>query len=224
MPNATEVKTDTSKDRMVTIYLACLGAVGVGVLIAAALLGWGFWGYFGGGFLVVAGFGGLAGKLKEGGFAVAPCPGCGEELKFQFAKKERIMKCPACGMWSMGTETMAPVPDETVAQYPVFTTALPPHDVGWPVTESGEARCSMCERPGEFIKVEGADPMGTMGAMILPVSVRTVHSMMVPLCADHKDGTALLVSGSTSALGFRSRAYQLEFEAINNEDGASQDA
>ncbi len=216
------VRTDTAKDRKVTIYLVTVGIIGVIIIVAAALRSWGYWGYFGGGFLVVSGFGGLLGKMKEGGFAVAPCPGCGAPLKFQFAKQARILQCASCGLWSEGTETMAPVPDERVADFPVFSSPLPEGEVRWPANDAGEVVCSMCDRPARFIKIEGMDPVRALGSMVLPVSVSTVHSIMVPVCDEHHDGVALLVSGSQSALGFRSRAYQLRFCAVNGVMGMAE--
>jgi len=216
MTEPSVVRTDVKKDKNVTIYLVLVGVAGLGLVVASAVLGWGFYGYGGGAFLMLAGFGGLIGKAKEGGFAEAPCPGCGELLKFQFEKQARIMKCEACGVWSEGTETMARVPDDRVADYPVFTTPMPADGVRWPTRPDGERACPLCDAAATGTqKIEGSDPLGLTAAAVSPVSVRRVHSIDAPVCPEHTDGVALFVSGSDLALGFRSRAYQLRFEAEN---------
>lgn len=64
-------------------------------------------------------------------------------------------------------------------------------------------------------RIEGRDALGTTAAMVSPVSVQRVHSLDVPVCNDHDDGIALFVNGSELSLGFRSRAYHLEFQRLN---------
>lgn|GEM_PF-3160913 len=104
------VVTDVNRDKFVTYYLLTIGCVGAGLIAAAIALGRGGYAIGGGAVLMIAGFGGFAGKRAQGGFAVAPCPSCAAPLKFQFSKTERIMCCEACDAWSEGTETMAIVP------------------------------------------------------------------------------------------------------------------
>ncbi|NOY90038.1 MAG: hypothetical protein GXP55_02430 [Deltaproteobacteria bacterium] len=212
---ATAVSTDAGKDKAVSIYLGVLGLVGVGLIVATVMFDWGGYGYAGGAFLVFAGFGGLAGKSMQGGFGEAPCPSCGQALKFQFTKMARTMQCDGCGAWSEGTETMALVPNERIADFPVFTTPMPEAGIAWPLGADQTPICPMCDRAATgFRKIEGSDALGATAALVAPVSVRKVHSIEVPICSDH-DGVALLVAGSELKLGFRSRSYQLRFEADN---------
>ena len=216
MSQESAVTTDAPKDKFVTIYLVLIGVAGLVLIVVSALFSWGFYGYGGGGFLVLAGFGGLLGKKMSGGFAEAPCPGCGELLKFQFEKEHRTLKCEACGVWSEGTETMSRVPDDRVLDSPLFTTPMPEHGVQWPTNEEGAVCCPLCDEASTgFEKIEGGDMVGLAAAAVSPVSVRRVYSIDAPICPAHKGGVALFVQGTDQFLGFRSRAYQLRFEALN---------
>ncbi len=117
--------------------------------------------------------------------------------------------------------TMALVADDYVANSPVFTTPMPEGGVVWPSAGSEHPVCPMCDQPSSgFEKIEGGDALGMTAAMVAPVSVRRVHSIQAPICPEHDDGVALFVSGSELELGFRSRAYQLRFEALNSTPNA----
>lgn len=212
----TAVTIDAEKDKMVTIYLVVVGVLGVGLIVAGAMLDWGGYAYGGGAILAFSGLGGLVGKRMEGGFAQAPCPCCGEALRFQFPKMARTMQCDECAAWAEGTETMALVPDDRIAESPVFTTPLPEGGIAWPLGADQQPCCPMCDRTASgFRKIDGSDAIGMTAAMVSPVSVRKVHSLEVPICGEHSDGIALFVTGSDLKLGFRSRGYQLRFEAEN---------
>lgn len=78
------------------IYLAVLGLLGVGVMVAGFLLEWGYWGWFGGGLLILAGWGSLiANRFKIGWQpAVGPCPSCGTKL--HFLTKKQYVRCARC--------------------------------------------------------------------------------------------------------------------------------
>jgi len=206
---------DSKKNQAVGIYLAVLGAAG-GVLIALAVMHTlGGWAYGLGGFLVLAGVGGLVGMKMGGGFASAPCPGCGAALKFQHPKIARIMACEACGAWAEGAETMRAVPDDRVADYPAFTVDMPAEGVRWP--GNGVPACPLCDRPATQTKrVEGKSTGAVLAGAMLGGSVGKVHSIEAPTCGQHDDGVALLVGAEGLQLGFRSRAYHLRFLQLNS--------
>jgi len=211
---APAIQNDANKNRMMLIYLATLCAVGIGLVAANAAFEVGGWVYGLGGFLVVAGLGGLAGMNKGGGFGVAPCPGCGAELSFQLTNQFRTMECNCCGTWSEGNETMTTVPDDRVADHCAFTVNMPDECVRWPGGD--RPVCPVCHDPAvRMDKIEGCDALGTTAALLSPIAVQRVRSIEAPRCAQHTDGVALFVAGSKVTLGFRSRAYHLEFCQLN---------
>src|SRR5690606_28499721 len=114
MMDSAEVLVDEEKNRFFTIYLSALAMAGIALIVCSALFEWGFYGYFGGGFLLVAGAGGLASKKVTGGAGLAKCPKCGTLNKIFHITQHRYLKCGGCGAWLEGAETMSVVPPDRI--------------------------------------------------------------------------------------------------------------
>ncbi|MCA9516590.1 MAG: hypothetical protein KC635_16730 [Myxococcales bacterium] len=213
---STLVSMNASKNRVATIAMSITGAVAIAVIVVGVMNHWDFLPLFWIGVVAVGSLGGLIARAFGAGFATAPCPACGHALQFQQPTAARTLQCEKCGAWSTGTTTMAPVPADHVDPAAVFETPTPEDGVAWPRHESGELACPLCAGPAtRRVKITGSDAIGLTAAAVAPVSVRRVHSIEVPACAQHDDGAALVVYGKEARLAFRSYAYYRRFQAEN---------
>jgi hypothetical protein len=213
-PAAGNVQTDKKKNRFLTIYLSGLAVAGITLFVLTYLFAWGFWGWFGGGFLLVAGAGGIAGMLKTGGAGKLACPACLGELKVLHISEQRTMPCPRCKTYLEGAEKMILVPKHRVAQTPVFEAPLP-EAFAWP------EGCPTCGEPAtRTVKVEGMSLGGSMAMLMAPVALARVSKVDAPCCDKHKNGVALYRSGGGTIVAFRSYAYWWQFCGLNKVSGS----
>ncbi len=204
-----EVRIDRKKTRIMGVYLATLGAAGIGVCVATALMHWGFWGWLGGGMLVFAGLGGLAGMKKMGGAGELACPACQKPISILHMNEERTIPCPHCATYLEGSTTMQKVPQDRVAKGAPFEAPLA-ESFRWP------EGCPVCRGPVTgTVTVEGMSMAGTMALVAAPVAVARVSKVDAPCCDAHKDGVFLRREGSKPIIAFRSFAYYREFVALN---------
>jgi len=207
------VERNKSKNKGFAIYLGSLGAAGIGLMLATYFLDWGFWGWFGGGFLIVAGLGGLGSMAKTGGVGNLRCPACFTDIEVMHISQKRIIACPDCKTYLEGAEQMTEVPKERVADHAAFIARLV-EPVNWP------AGCPLCGADvTRRVKIEGMSMGGTMAALALPVSVTKTYSIEAPACSEHDDGVSLFVVSKDEGklqVGFRSFAYYKKFCELNN--------
>lgn len=202
------VVTDSGKNKVMMVYLACLAAAGVVVMVLTHLKGWGYWGWFGGGFLIVAGAGGLASAAKTGGAGKFDCPQCGETIKVLHITEERTLPCPACKTYLEGAHEMKPVPPQRVTRWATFEAWLP-ETFHWP------EGCPVCgETASHTVEVESTGGASVLSA-ISPISVSKVSKVTAPACPKHKDGVSLYRSGKGTIIAFRSFAYFERFCELN---------
>ncbi|NUP06354.1 MAG: hypothetical protein HOW73_09885 [Polyangiaceae bacterium] len=203
------VQLDPKKARFFRIYLSTLAALGVGVCVASAVLGWGFWGWFGGVFLLVAGGGGLAGMAKTGGPGQLACPICTKPIEVMQINVDRTMQCPHCDTYLEGSTQMQRVPDDRIATHTAFETPLRDNFV-WP------KECPVCAGPVTgTVTVEGMSTAGAVALVAAPIAVARVTKVEAPCCDQHKDGVSLRREGSNTIIAFRSIHYWREFRALN---------
>ena len=177
------------------IYLGVLGLVGAGVILAGYLLGWGFWGWFGGGLLVFAGWGSLLGNRFKVGWqpAVGPCPQCGERL--HFLTKKQYVRCAGCdALLRVVGQRLTTVSGQIVSDTPEYPA---PFVRG----ASFPAMCMLCGAPAttsETVRFDSRQQkVGVPGLGIVEVTKLAID---VPTCADHagKKAVALDYGGHTS--------------------------
>lgn len=211
--HAAEVETDFEINKGFLIYFAVLSIAGATILVLTIVKGWGFWGWFGAVFLLIAGVGGGLGMVQSGGAGKVACPACGHSNAVLHINRERVMQCSGCRAWLEGSTQMLVCPDDRITDTPSFETALP-KDIRWP------EGCPTCGEPcTRTMKVQGTSMAGDMTAMVAPVSVQRVTKVQVPCCDQHDDGGVWVFRrGSESFICFRSLAYCRAFERLNAAD------
>jgi len=211
------VRLDTRKNhKLLLLSLAMLGG-GLGLLALGWARDWGFVGMFWSGLLAALGVAWVIGLLRGGGVVIAACPHCGAKLEFSHIDSARTEQCGRCKEWSAGTEVMAPLAPDHVAEVPVFPVPLPDAP-RWPTDAAGAARCPMCTSAStRMLEVQATSALGDAFAALSPVSVQRVHSLRVPACAAHDEGIWLDMDEDDEGLIllFRSYAYYREFRALN---------
>lgn len=191
------------------IYLSFLAVAGVVIMVLGHLYGWGFWGWFGGGLLVFAGIGGLAGMWMTGGAGTVACPVCQHPIDVLHISEHRVIPCPSCGTYLEGAEHMAPVADDKIADLPAFHAPLPAH-IDWP------DGCPVCRKPAtRTVRVEGTSDAGALAGLMLPVSFHRVDRLDVPHCDEHDNGASLRITDAGTVISFRSYSYWRDFRANN---------
>ncbi|MCA9617729.1 MAG: hypothetical protein KC731_01830 [Myxococcales bacterium] len=161
-------------------YLVVLGLAGVGVMIGTYLGDWGFWGWFGGGFLVVAGFGALLGNVFKIGWqpAVGPCPRCGTSL--HYLTKKQHLRCPSCEtLLEVQGQSLAAVPQNAVAdtaEYPAPYVA----SITFPPT------CALCGQPPAQAETVRWDKHRKKADYVVATVIEVTKIVLqVPVCAAH---------------------------------------
>lgn len=221
--SATRVIGDATKNRRSDTAALILGPGAIATFVYGLVAGWGFFGMMWIGLLAILMSVYLFGRLfGKGGFAAAPCPGCGVQMRFTNPERARTLQCEACGAWSTGREEMAPITDDHIAPTPVFPTPLPEDgSLRWPALDGGAAMCAdCCGEAHETFTIEGNDGLGQVAAMASPVSVRRIHTLEVPTCGAHgKEGAALQVVGREATLLVKSWPFHRALAASNSEGG-----
>jgi hypothetical protein len=204
-----QVVPDSGKNKVMMIYLGCLAVAGVVVMVLTHLKGWGFWGWFGGGFLIVAGGGGLGSAAKTGGAGKFDCPNCGETIKVLHITEERTLPCPGCKTYLEGAHEMKPVPEQRITKFPAFEAWLP-EAFHWP------EGCTVCDNTASrTVEVESSGNV-SMLSMVSPISVSKVSKITAPACPKHQDGVALFRTSQGTTIAFRSLAYFRSFCRLNS--------
>ncbi len=208
------VQADPSKNKFFAIYLTSIGILGVGLIVAGVLLGWGAWVYLVGGILALSGIGGGISMLVTGGAGTVACPKCGHANEVLHIAQGRILQCQGCGEWLEGSREMAPVAPDHVHSFPVFTAPMPEQGPQW-VAQGGVVICPCCGQPSSGMKtIEGTSALGSAAAMVSPISVQRVVKLQVPVCPQHDDGVAVYIDEGKK-LGFRSIHYMRLFRQAN---------
>ncbi|MCA9697574.1 MAG: hypothetical protein KC431_08620 [Myxococcales bacterium] len=162
------------------IYLGGLGLAGAGVMVATAMLDWGFWGWFGGGLLVLAGWGSLIGNYFKVGWqpALGPCPKCGAQLHF-LTKKQHV-RCVGCEtLLAVAGQALQVVPADSIAAKPEFPVPYV-SGVGFPPL------CSLCGEPATGSETVRWDKhREKQDYMVVKVIEITKIALEVPVCARH---------------------------------------
>jgi hypothetical protein len=209
---AATVTQDAEENRFYTIYLGILALLGIGLCVLSYVYEWGFWGWFGGIFLLVAGGGGMLSMAKTGGVGKVECPACGGAFSVLHISMHRTVSCPHCHTYVEGAETMQVVPADRVAADPVFEAPLP-KGFEWP------KGCPVCNGPVTHTKkVEGMSVGGGLAMVAAPVGVARVSAVQAPCCDEHEDGVVLYRRASGTLIGFRSHAYWKRFCELNEID------
>jgi len=161
-------------------YLTVLGLAGVGVMVGTHLKGWGFWGWFGGGLLLLAGFGSLLGNLFKVGWqpAVGPCPQCGTKL--HFLTKKQHLRCAGCQtLLAVEGRSLVTVPQNAVADAPEYPVPYVP-GVTFP------ALCMICGAPATQTETVRWDKHRRKQDLVLVTMIEvTKITLPVPVCAHH---------------------------------------
>lgn len=208
------VQADPSRNKFFAIYLSSIGVLGIGLIVAAVLAGWGAWAYMLGGILALSGIGGGISMLVTGGAGTVACPKCGHGNEVLHISQGRILECAGCGEWLEGSREMAPVAADHVHSFPVFTCPMPEHGLQW-VQQSGVLICPCCGQSSSGMKtIEGTSAVGSAAAMVSPISVQRVVKLQVPVCPEHDDGVAVYIDDGKK-LGFRSIYYMRLFRQAN---------
>lgn len=180
---ATAVMADTRRTKMIVAYLIGLTTVGITAILVTALAELDSIGYFVGGFFLLAGFAGLGGLKSTGGAWTAACPSCGatmssaefgDEWKLRDAK---VVRCPRCGVYARGAESLAEVEPGYIHPSPAFEARLP-QQFSWP------DGCQVCAGPPtRTVPVEGRSFAGNMAGVV--GGIATVVTANVPVCEAH---------------------------------------
>lgn len=209
MAEQSAVVANETKNKYLAIYFAGLTAVGLALLGLTIWLEWGFMGYFGAGFFLLAGVGSLLSQRKWGGAGKASCPRCQASFDVMNIGIARTTICPACHTWLHGAREMAPVEFGHLAKLPEFEAPLP-EQFAWP------DGCPVCGEPAtRKVKVEGANPLGLVAAAVAPVGIYRVSRVDAPACASHKDGVGLTRWPHATMISFRSFDYWMAFCELN---------
>lgn len=217
--------TPVTEDRGRNLRSILIGSILLMVLIPGLVYGysnrWGFLALFWMGLLAFVILAFLVSRLmSKGGFAQARCPQCGSMLHFTHPERPRTIQCEACKAWSAGTESMALISPNHIAEEPVFEVDLPSQAIQWPTLADGSYRCSLCEEKATtMIQLQGIDVLGDLVGMISPISIERVQTMQVPSCGEHKDGLLLDATGDELTLCFRSYSYYRAFLQLNPQPG-----
>ena len=217
------VRLDTRKNRKLLFLSLAILAAGLGLLGFGWTRGWGFVAMFWSGVLALLGGAWVVGIAKGGGVAIAACPHCGAKLEFTHIASARTVKCDRCGEWSAGTEVMAPLAPDHLAELPVFPVPLP-DSPRWPTDASGAMRCPVTGGDAtRMIEVQATSALGDAFAALSPISVQRVHSLRVPASVEHDDGIWLDMGEDDQSLIllFRSYAYYREFLELNRAEAAA---
>jgi hypothetical protein len=189
------VQVDQKRNRFFIIYLSAWILAAAVLFTLTAVLGWGFYGWAGGGFCLLVGLGGLGGMAKTGGAGKLACPKCQHEIEVLHISTKRVMPCPSCATWLEGAESMAPVPQDRVCAEGDGQPFVAPLLEGaqWP-----EA-CPLCGGAAtRRVKVEGAP--GAAGALVasqvVGVGVYKRYTIEVPACSAH-DAPGVAIAGIT---------------------------
>lgn len=214
----TPVTIDTSKTKTARISMGVMGSIGLALLGAGVAFDWQFLGMFWSGVLAFGSLGGLAMTFKKGGFAMADCPSCGTSMELGEFGDTFLHRCEACKNYSHGTESMALVGDDHVAEIAVFLSPMNPEDLRWPRNDADHLACPMCDGNAELVEVELADV--SAGAALGVGGKITTYKYKVPQCGEHDDGIALEKDWDEEdqplVMAFRSRAYQLRYDKLNS--------
>lgn len=165
----------------VKIYLSVLGGVGLLLCVLGAVLDWPGIAYLAGGFLMVAGWGGLLTALFKVGWqpAVGPCPSCAHSL--HFVTKKQYLRCEQCQAFlTVEGKTLATVSGQ-------LTSDTPEYPVPFVRTATFPNLCMMCgqaptmSEPVRFdhTKRKGGIPLGPQLLEITKITLQ------VPVCAHH---------------------------------------
>lgn len=215
--SSTPVTVDTEKTKKARISMGVMGTIGLALLGAGVALDWQFVGMFWSGVLAFGALGGLAMTFKKGGFATAPCPSCGAPMELGEYGDTFLHRCEKCGSYSHGSESMALVGDDHIAETAAFLSPMNPDDLRWPRNENDQLACPICNADAELVEIEFADV--SAGAAIGVGGKVTTYKYKVPQCPEHSDGIEMDKDWEHDdqplVLGFRSRAYQLKYNALN---------
>lgn len=194
----TPLANASTANTAIKLYLATAAVAGVTVVILSALRHWGFYGFGGGAMLMLVGIGGGIGLVKQGGFAIVTCPGCGHSGRIQFARMHRTLQCGQCDAWIHGAESMAIVPPDYEAPEPAFWIALPNDAV------FDRTTCLQCgDAATQQVVLEATK--GAATAVVLGAGVITTLRLTVPACARHPVPGSLVsdpAAPAKVALGF----------------------
>lgn len=161
-------------------YLGVLGLAGVGVMVAGYLMEWGFWGWFGGGFLLVAGWGSLIGNYFKVGWqpAVGPCPQCGAQL--HFLTKKQYVRCHGCeALLRVEGTTLATVGGQIVSDAPEYPAPFVP-GVSFPNA------CMLCGQPPTRTETVRWEKVRRKSSIVIATTYQiTKIALQVPVCTQH---------------------------------------
>jgi len=211
---STELTAAPTANKAMAIYLAALGVAGVALIILTVAKKWGYYGYLGGGMLALAGFGGMVGVKKQGGFGIVACPQCGNQGQIQFTKVHRTLQCAGCNTWLHGAETMTVVPATHQGAAFEFWARVPtsPH--------LGDT-CGACSAPATR-RVTVQATSGAATAVVLGAGIVTTYKLEVPACSLHDEPVGLITDGESAsklAIGFNGLAAWQAF--VERNAGAS---
>lgn len=208
------VQLDPAKAKKLTVYFIAVSAAGIAVIVLAAILGWGFMGYLGGGVLLLGGVGGFAGMKATGGVGRVTCPECQTQTEVMQLNVHRYLECPGCHTWLEGATDMKRVAPGHIAPKPIFTVPLPEAGVRWPRAADGSylnpsGSPTTCT---ELVTLEGR--RSPVLGMTAPVRVSRVLKLDVPVRKDDPDA-AWLQLDPVPTLAVRSFDYMRAFAELN---------
>ena len=167
--------------RNVKIYLACLGAGGLVLILLNVLLSIGTWTYIVAGFMLIAGPGSLLANHFQVGWqpAVGPCPQCG--MRLHYVTKKMYMRCAGCQAFLMVQEKqLHPVDPQSTSPKPEFP--LP-----YVQQAAFPNLCMFCLQSAENSELVKFEHVENKGGIPGIVSVHEVQKMKVevPVCKEH---------------------------------------
>ena len=151
--------------------------------------------------------------MAFGGSGKSSCPICNQSLSGLSTKANDGVLCTSCHNYLEGKDGLLWQTDENrVADDAIFTSPLPQHFI----FPRGCCVCGGKEASLEPISMQTQNASSAVTAPVAGVTTRTIVSVEVPHCAQHKAGAQLTGTPNNPHIKFRSYPYLRAFCQANS--------